>query len=389
MFIHDRSDDRFRWWKNDYLIRRLIMNKWTIDNDLEYTFSKLEPNEINKLSNSKILITGASGFLGQYYLRFFSKFFDILNLRGVVCLDNYILGKAPIVERLESDSRFFIRKFDVAYDSLQTIDEQLKDVDYVFHLASIASPIHYRNYPLETIDSNVTGLRNMLEYYKKRNLKGFLYYSSSEIYGNPVDEMVPTNEEYHGDVPTIGPRACYDESKRMCETISYVYSEYFHMPLRVVRLFNVYGPGLKLNDYRVASDFARMIKNNEDIVVLSNGTPTRTFCYVADSVVGEIKALLYDKFDYFNIGIDDEEISMFDLAKRFKLVGNRINGYDGKIVFRVSSDKHYLTHNPQRRGPDLSKAKKILKYEPSIMLDDGIFRYLSYVIESEYKDLQW
>ena len=365
------------------------MKKWTLDDDLEYTFSKLDSEEKEKLFDSKILITGSSGFLGQYYLRFFRKYFDILKLRGVVSLDNYLLGKAPIVKELEGDWRFAIHKFDVAYDSLQSIEKDIFDVDYVFHLASIASPIHYRKYPLETIDSNVTGLRNILEYYKDKKLKGFLYYSSSEIYGNPSDEMVPTKEEYHGDVPTIGPRACYDESKRMCETLCYVYSEYFGMPLRVVRLFNVYGPGLKLNDYRVASDFARMIRKNEDIVILSNGTPTRTFCYVADSVVGEIKALLHDNFDYFNIGIDDEEISMFELAQRFKTVAQKLNGYNGNIVFEVSPDKHYLTHNPQRRGPDLSKAKEQLDYHPTIKLDEGIYRYLSFIIMSDYSDLEW
>ena len=365
------------------------MKTWTIDNDLEYTFSKLNAKDNEKLSGSKILITGASGFLGQYYLRFFEKYFNAFGLRKVICLDNYLLGKAPIVNMLEGDPRFVIQKFDVAYDTLQSIEKDVEDVDYVFHLASIASPIHYRKYPLETIDSNVTGLRNMLEYYKNKKLKGFLYYSSSEIYGNPSDDMVPTKEEYHGDVPTIGPRACYDESKRMCETLSYVYSEYFGMPLRVVRLFNVFGPGLKLNDYRVASDFARMIKNNENIEVLSNGTPTRTFCYVADSVVGEIKALLYDKFDYFNIGIDDEEISMLELAQRFKDVAKKINGYSKDIVFKVSPDKHYLTHNPQRRGPDLVKAKELLNYQPTIKLNEGIFRYLSFVISSDYSDLEW
>lgn len=360
-----------------------------IEEDLLYSFSKLTKQEIEKLRGSKILITGFAGFLGQYHLRFFHRFYKDLNIKGVVGLDNYLLGKSKLVNRMEKEDGFSLYKFDVAKDDLSSIASDLSDVDYVLHLASIASPIHYRKHPLETMDSNIDGLRKILDFYRDKPIKGFLCYSSSEVYGDPPNEAIPLQEEYRGNVSVVGPRACYDEAKRSCETLAYIYNAYYGVPTRIIRLFNVFGPGMNFEDYRVTSDFGRMIRDGEDITILSDGKPTRSFCYVADSIVGELKILLHDRFDYFNMGSDAEEITMTELAERFIFVAEKEFGYKGKIRYGISEDKHYLTHNPQRRFPNLTKARNVLNYNPTIDLNEGIRRYLNYVFNTDRSELSW
>lgn len=360
-----------------------------IEEDLLYSFSKLTKHEIEKLSGSKILITGFAGFLGQYHLRFFRRFYEDLNIKGIVGLDNYLLGKSKLISRMEKEAGFSLYQFDVAKDDLNSIASDLLDVDYVLHLASIASPIHYRKHPLETMDSNIDGLRRILDFYRDKHIKGFLCYSSSEIYGDPPDEAIPLQEEYRGNVSVVGPRACYDEAKRSCETLAYIYNTYYNVPTRIIRMFNVFGPGMNFEDYRVTSDFGRMIRNGEDITILSDGKPTRSFCYVADSFVGELKILLHNNFDYFNMGADAEEITMTELAERFIIIAQKEFGYKGKIKYGVSTDKHYLTHNPKRRFPSLTKARSILNYNPTIDLNEGIRRYLCYIFNTDRSELSW
>lgn len=353
-----------------------------IQEDLDYTWNCLTEKEKEKLSGAKILISGIGGFLGQYYIRFFARYFDELKLRKVIGIDNYLLGKSPLICSYENDNRFVFYTCSLGTDPIDQLSE-IEDADYIIHLASIASPIYYRKYPVDTIDSNVWGLRALLEYYKNKKIKGFLFYSSSEVYGDPFPEYIPSNENYYGNTPTIGPRACYDESKRYGETLSYVFHMQYNMPIRIVRLFNVYGPGLKLNDCRVPSDFARMIAEDEPIVIYSDGTPTRSFSYVADSVVGELKALLYDRFECFNIGMDNHEITIRDFAELCKKIGEKVCSYSKDIVYRVSDDANYLVHNPQRRTPDISKAKNLLGFRPAYKLEEGFERYLRFVIENK------
>ena len=239
-------------------------------------------------------------------------------------------------------------------------------------MASIASPVFYREHPIETLDANIWGLRNLLDFYKEKAVNGFLFYSSSEIYGDPSPDCIPTNEEYRGFVSCTGPRACYDEAKRFGETMCMLFSQKYQMPIGVARPFNNYGPGMKLNDKRVPADFAKNILENKDIVILSNGAPTRTFCYIADAIAGYLKVLLYGSYDYFNIGIEKPEITIKELAEIYKEAGEKIFGYTGKVVFDVSADKDYLTNNPQRRCPDISKARKILQYNPQIEVREGL-----------------
>lgn len=353
-----------------------------LEQDLLYVWNALTDSEKKALNGCTILITGCGGFLGQFHLSFYEKYANELQLKKVIGIDNFMLGKSPLIKKLSDNPLFDIYEMDVADFNNQHLGDKYS-VDYIIHMASIASPTYYRLHPLETVDSNIRGLRTLLDAFSKKRIKGFLFYSSSEIYGDPDNAMVPTPETYWGNVSCVGPRACYDESKRFGETLCNIYNKLYNMPVSIVRLFNVYGPGLKLNDRRAPADFANAILRNEDITIFSNGQPTRTFCYVADSFIGELKALLYRKFEVFNIGISEPEISILEFAKIFKAVGEEMLHYSGKIQFKTSNDVDYLTHDPERRSPDIAKAQMLLHFYPEIDVHTGVSRYLHYLREDE------
>lgn len=196
--------------------------KMILNEDLEYVWNALSIEEKGKLTNSTILLTGCGGFLGQFYLAFFEKYAEQLDLVKIIGIDTFMFGMSPLIKRLKNNDIFDIRELDVKEFSSSNIME-MYTIDYVFHMASIASPTYYRKHPLETIDSNVWGIRELLDCFSKRSIKGFLFYSSSEVYGDPDPQMVPSSETYRGNVSCVGPRACYDESKRFGETLCWVY----------------------------------------------------------------------------------------------------------------------------------------------------------------------
>lgn len=347
------------------------MENIIVKQDLEYIFSKVEGD---KFRNSTILITGCAGFLGFYFMKFFDRFASDLGIKKIIGLDNFMLRKPRWVDELSDKCE--ILPFDVIKDSIANI-ANAKNADFIIHAASIASPSFYRKFPLETIDANIWGLRNLLEFYKDKQIKGFLFFSSSEIYGDPL--KVPTDEGYRGNVSCIGARACYDEAKRFGETLCYVFANKFLIPITIARPFNNYGAGMNINDLRVPADFARAILENKDIEILSDGTPKRTFCYIADAIVGYLKVLLYGRFEYFNIGIDSPEISINELAKIYQKIGAELFNYTGKVIFGASNDKDYLSHNPTRRCPDITKARTLLGYNPQILVENGVHRFLSFL----------
>lgn len=359
-----------------------------LEKDLEYTFQSLTDKERKKLEGSSVLITGCAGFLGFYLVHFFYYYRKKFDLRKVICLDNFMLGYPKWIDEMEEDEHFVIKKFDIISDEISSIPEAAQ-ADYIIHMASIASPMFYRQYPIQTLDANIWGLRGLLDYYKEKTVKGFLFFSSSEIYGDPVPQAVPTAEEYHGDVCCTGPRACYDESKRFGETMCMLFARQYNMPIGVVRPFNNYGPGMKINDKRVPADFAKNIVEGNNIRILSNGSPSRTFCYIADAVTGYLKILLHGSYDYFNIGIEKPEISISHLAEIYQNVGSNLLNYEGKVEYAVSEDKDYLTNNPQRRCPDISKAKRILGYNPTIYVEEGVTRFLQFIKESPEENFIW
>jgi dTDP-glucose 4,6-dehydratase/UDP-glucuronate decarboxylase len=245
--------------------------------------------------------------------------------------------------------------------------------DFIIHGASIASPKVYRQYPLETLDTNISGLRHMLELAKSHKSESILYFSSSEIYGDPPAHEIPTNEAYRGNVSCIGPRACYDESKRLGETLCYLYHQQHGVPAKIVRPFNNYGPGLRLADGRVLPDFCRDILADRDIVLRSDGSPTRTFCYVSDALTGYLLTLLsrHDA-EPFNIGSDAPEISMRDLGQMLLQVA----GSTRHVIHAPSEEADYLTDNPNRRCPNLAKSRSLLGYTPHVDLKLGLSRML-------------
>ena len=358
------------------------------DEDLKYIYNNLTSEEKDKFSGSTILITGCGGFLGYYFMHFFNEYAEDLSIKKVIGLDNFMLGESEWIKKLNKSDIFDIITFDIISDDISNV-ANADDVDFIIHMASIASPTFYRQHPIETLDANIWGLRRLFDFYINKNLKGFLFFSSSEIYGNPDPDNIPTSEEYNGNVSCTGPRACYDESKRFGETMCRLFSEKYGMPVGVVRPFNNYGPGMKINDKRVPADFAKAIYENKDIAILSDGNPTRTFCYISDAITGYLKILLYGKYDFFNIGIDFPEISIKELANIYVEKGKEIFNYSGKVSYNISEDKDYLTNNPERRCPNIDKARNILNYNPSIKVEEGVGRFLQFIKESNENEFIW
>lgn len=350
-----------------------------IKEDLNRIYMSLTEIEKNKLREQKILITGFAGSLGYMLCKFFCEYGEILNVKKVYCIDNYIFGKPDWINDIAKCNLFEIKEADIISCDL----EFAKDASLIFHMASLASPVYYRLHPIETMDADVIGLRRLLEYYEDKNIYNLLFFSTSEIYGNPAVDMVPTSEEYFGNVNTSGPRACYDESKRFGETICYNFNRERNINVTVVRPFNSFGPGLRTNDKRVMADFAKNVLDNEDITIYSDGKPTRTFCYSTDTTSMILKCALYGKYEIFNVGMDKQEINIFELAKIFKKVGEEYFNFNKDIVYKVHEDKHYNTDNPQRRCPSIKKMQTILGYTPQISLEEGIKRYLTHIEETK------
>ncbi|WP_113672569.1 NAD-dependent epimerase/dehydratase family protein [Vallitalea guaymasensis] len=347
--------------------------------DMLEILNGLTEEEKKKLSGSSILITGFAGSLGYSLLHFFLYYAKELRIKKIYGIDNYVFGQPEWLDTFKDNSIFDLRNLDITICDL----EFAKDANFIFHMASLASPVYYRLYPIETIDADVLGLRRLMDFYRKNKIKGFLFYSTSETYGDPIEGQVPTPESYWGNVNTCGPRACYDESKRFGETLCYNYFHKYNMPIRIVRPFNNYGPGMRINDQRVVADFAKAVILGENIVLYSNGKATRTFDYIPDATVGYLKCILYNDFDIFNIGSDEREITILELANMYQEIGKELFGYTGDIVFKTHIDKHYLTDNPKRRCPDISKARKLLRFSPKMDLKTGLKRYLSFVNEME------
>ena len=351
--------------------------------DLDYIRRKFRNNKI--FDNKTILITGAAGFIGYYFSWYFATLPEIgVYPQKVILVDSFLMGRPRWIDEIAAVDSIAVEEFNISTGSLKDL-KYADEADYVIHMASIASPVYYRKYPIQTIDANIAGLKNILEFYLSKPVKGFLFFSSSEIYGDPDMDHIPTNEEYRGFVSRTGPRACYDESKRMGEAICRAYAEAYNLPITVVRPFNDFGPGLRLNDRRASADFAGCVMNGKDILLLSDGSPTRTFCYISDAIYGYLQALTYGKYDYFNIGHDKPELSILEFARLYKQIANKLFGYEGKVICAVSDDKHYLTDNPQRRCPSIEKARRLLNFMPEISVEAGIDKYLKWVKEEDSK----
>jgi len=339
--------------------------------------------ETGRFAGATVLLTGCAGFLGFHLLHFLLRHGGELGLQRVIGLDSFRLHRPAWLAGLERGfpGLLRVRRFDIAEDSLADVPGAA-EARFVLHMASIASPSFYRRYPLETIDANVWGLRRLLDFYRgSQRLEGLLFFSSSEVYGDPAPGDIPTPETYRGNVACQGPRACYDESKRFGETLCEVFARSAGLPVRIVRPFNNYGPGMRIDDRRLPADLARAVLEGEDIVLLSDGSPRRTFCYAADAAAGYLKVLLHDAFESFNIGSDGPEIAVGDLAEIYRAAGAELLGYRGALRREQSADPHYLTDNPGRRCPDIAKARRLLGFAPAIGVEEGVRRHLRFLLQ--------
>jgi methylation protein EvaC len=324
--------------------------------------------DVHRFAGKTVLISGGAGFLGRYFLGLF-RYLNAHVLRQpvrVISVDNYITGSQDSSAHDPNISHVWA-------DVVHPLPVR-EDIHYIIHAAGIASPVYYMKYPLETIESAVTGVKNLLELARKnKGLEGFLYFSSSEIYGDPDPKAVPTPETYHGYVSSVGPRACYDESKRLGETITTIYNQLYEVPTSVVRPFNIYGPGMGHADRRVVPMFTYQALNKKTIPVHGDGMQTRTFCYISDALTGFVQVLLKGERGHaYNIGNPDSEIAMKDLAQLFTEL---VPGASHQLIPYPDT---YPAGEPQRRCPDLSKAKAHVGYTHNVGLRDGLKRFIAW-----------
>src|SRR5215208_653628 len=323
----------------------------------------------HEFTGKTVLMTGARGFLGRY----FNEVFAYLNEHVLdkpctfVGFDNLITaGEAGSNIQERPNIRF------VKHDVIQPVDWQ-EPVHYVIHAAGIASPFYYRAYPLETLEVAIKGTRNMLEVANKHRAR-FTFFSSSEMYGDPDTTHVPTQESYRGNVSCRGPRACYDESKRVGETLCYIFHENFGTATTTIRPFNVYGPGMQESDYRVLPNFASRIKAGKPLSLYGTGVQTRTFCYISDALAGFLLAVIKGvPGEAYNIGNPEPEVSMRDLVRTIERVLKRPVQYNV-----IEYPDSYPADEPMRRCPDIRKARLQLNYSPRVALDEGLRRFMSW-----------
>ena len=301
-----------------------------------------------------ILVTGGAGFIGSHLC-------ERLLEQGnhIICLDNFFTGSRKNVEHLLDNREFELIRHDI-------IEPIILEVDKIYNLACPASPIHYQYNAIKTIKTNVLGVTNMLDLADETKAR-ILQASTSEIYGDPI--VHPQREDYWGNVNPIGVRSCYDEGKRVAETLMMDYHRQHNVDIRIIRIFNTYGPNMAQNDGRVVSNFIVQALKNEDITIYGDGSQTRSFCYVDDLVRGMITLMNTENFmGPVNVG-NDGEYTILELAKMIIELTNS----SSKIVFKpLPSD------DPCQRKPDLSLAKEKLNYTPTVHVKDGLRKTIEY-----------
>ncbi len=309
----------------------------------------------NGYDRKRVLVTGGAGFLGSHLCERLLK-----DGAEVICADNYFTGRRANIGHLLNHSSFELLRHDVTFPLYV-------EVDQIYNLACPASPIHYQHDPVQTTKTSVHGAINMLGLAKRTGAR-ILQASTSEVYGDPV--VHPQTEEYWGNVNPIGPRACYDEGKRCAETLFFDYYRQFQLPIRVVRIFNTYGPRMHPHDGRVVSNFIMQALTHQPITLYGDGSQTRSFCYVDDLIEGFVRfmALDGDEPGPLNLG-NPGEFTMIELAE---------------LVLRLTGSRSAILHHPlpaddpRQRRPDITKAAQKLDWRPLIPLEDGLERTIAY-----------
>ena len=336
---------------------------------------------LDPLAGTTLLVTGASGFLCSYFLDIIVAANDKVLAKPcrVVGLDNFQSSLPDRLEHLRGRT-----DVDLVRHDMRQPYERDGSIEWVIHGASVASPTFYRRFPLETIDVNVDGTRHLLERTRRGDVRSLLVLSTSEIYGDPDAAHIPTAEDYRGNVSCTGPRACYDESKRLAETLCWNYHNLYQTPVKVVRPFNVYGPGQRLDDARIIPDLMSAALERRPLVLYSDGRATRSLCYVRDAIAAMLHVLV-SRADgqAFNVGNDAEELSMRDLAARLRDVAGPPAL---PVQFARSADPNYNVDSPQRRCPDLKKLRRLAPWQPEVGLTEGLSRTLRSYREQSVQD---
>lgn len=305
----------------------------------------------------RILVTGGAGFLGSHLCERLVK-----EGHDVICLDNYFTGNKKNIAHLMDNKNFELVRHDITFPVFL-------EVDQIYNLACPASPIHYQYNAVKTIKTNVMGAIHVLGLAKRVKAR-VLQASTSEVYGDPT--VHPQTEDYRGNVNCIGIRSCYDEGKRVAETLFFDYHRMNQVDIRVMRIFNTYGPRMHANDGRVVSNFIVQALNGEDITIYGNGEQTRSFCYVDDLIEGMIRLMNLENFiGPINIG-NPGEFTIKELAeKTLQLIGSK-----SKLIY-----KELPADDPQQRQPDITLAKNKLGWEPAIQLEEGLKKTIAYFRE--------
>lgn len=306
----------------------------------------------------RILITGAAGFLGSHLCdRFIREGYK------VVGMDNLLTGNLKNIEHL-----FPLADFEFYYHDVTKFVHVPGDLDYILHFASPASPIDYLKMPIQTLKVGALGTHNLLGLARSKNAR-ILVASTSEVYGDPA--VHPQREDYWGNVNPVGPRGVYDEAKRFLESITMAYHTFHQLETRIIRIFNTYGPRMRLDDGRVLPAFIGQALRGEDLTAFGDGSQTRSFCYVDDLVEGIYRLLLSDYAYPVNIGNPDE-ITIRDFAEEII----RLTGTKSRIIY-----KPLPQDDPKQRKPDITKAKELLGWSPTVSRSEGLARTLEYFIE--------
>lgn len=307
----------------------------------------------------RVLITGGAGFLGSHLCDRF-----LAEGHQVICMDNLITGKTANIEHLSGRDDFQFIKHDVT--NYIFIEGKL---DAILHFASPASPIDYLELPIQTLKVGSLGTHKALGLAKEKNAR-FLLASTSEVYGDPL--IHPQPESYWGNVNPIGPRGVYDEAKRFAEAMTMAYQRYHHVDTRIVRIFNTYGPRMRLEDGRVVPNFIAQALRGESLTVYGDGSQTRSFCFVQDLVDGIYRLLMSDELEPVNIG-NPSEMTILQFAE--KII--ELTGSSSQITFVRPTDMR-IRDDPKVRQPDISKARQILHWEPRVSLADGLRQTIDY-----------
>ncbi len=326
----------------------------------KFILKNIKKNIIPK--NKKILITGANGFIGRYLVYVLANIFK--NHK------NLIYG-IDINKNLNFSKNYIYLKKDLTFLKKKHLPK-IK-FDYVIHLAGIPSPVYYKKFPLKTIYLNAELSRELMEISKK-NRSNFTYFSSSEIYGNPGKENIPTKENYNGNVSSIGDRSCYDESKRLGETFTYIYKNNYNLNAKIIRPFNFYGDLMKYNDERIIPKFFYQSLNNKKITIYSDGKQTRSYCHIFDATVMIILCIFKGKKFVYNIGNNKEEINAESIAKKIK----KITKQNNPVVKKVKYPNNYPSDEPKRRCPSIAEFCKEFKFRPKVSLNEGLKMFFEY-----------